>query len=216
MESKKTPPPPDTIPYQAAAILIPVALVSLHLGVMFLTLPWPEFALMSGLIVAYLLPPSGKETVIPIGISLGIPWWYMALSIVMVDVEMALLMLLNFDLIYRIPFIGTLATRLTSKTREFITQHRWISGLYFFGIVLMVLVPVLGSGGVRGSIAGRLLAMDSRRIFLAILIGSLIGCFAIAASSSYLLDSVICHGNFLPMDVFTIVCNRTGLGNVSP
>ncbi len=133
----------------------------------------------------------------------------MALSIVMVDVEMALIMLLNFDILYRIPYVGKLLTGLTSKTGEFLTHHRWLAGLYFFGIMLMVLVPILGSGGVRGSIAGRLLGMDSTRIFLAILAGALIGCFALAISSSYLLDSVICPGNFLPVNVAGLICNRT-------
>lgn len=199
----------ETVPYRVFAILIPVGVISLHFGIMFLTLSWFQFELMTGLIVAYLLPPAGKETVIPLGISLGIPWWYMALSIVMVDIEMSLIMLLNFDLVYRIPFIGKLVTGLTTKTRDFISGHRWIANLYFFGIMLMVLVPVLGSGGVRGSIAGRLLGMDALRIFLAILAGALIGCFAIAASSAFLLDSIICPGNFLPASVFEFVCNRT-------
>jgi uncharacterized membrane protein len=199
----------DTIPYRALAILIPVIAISLHFGIMLLTLPWIQFELMAGLIVAYLLPPAGKETVIPLGISLGIPWWYMALSITMVDVEMALIMLLNFDLVYRIPFVGKLLTNLTTKTGEFLAHHRWLAGLYFFGIILMVMVPILGSGGVRGSIAGRLLGMEPRRIFLAILAGAIIGCFAIAVSSSYILDAVICPGNLLPVSVFEFVCNRT-------
>jgi hypothetical protein len=41
--------------------------------------------------ISYILPPEGKETVIPAGIILGVPWWLMALSIVRIDLETALL-----------------------------------------------------------------------------------------------------------------------------
>ena len=135
------------VPYRAIALLIPVLVVIIHIGIMAVTLPQAQFFTMLGLIAAYLLPPAGKETVIPIGIALGIPWWYMALSIVMIDVETGLFMALNFDLAYRIPCLGPLLSNLTKKTEQFILDHHWLAGLWFFAIVLMVMVPVLGSGG---------------------------------------------------------------------
>jgi hypothetical protein len=85
------------IPYRAIALLIPVLVLSIHVVVMAATLPYNLFLTMIGLMVAYILPPAGKETVIPVGIALGIPWWYMALSIAMIDIETGLFMALNFD-----------------------------------------------------------------------------------------------------------------------
>lgn len=195
----------EDLPYRAVALAIPVGVVIIHIAVMAVTLPQSLFVIMLGLMVAYLLPPAGKETVIPIGIALGIPWWYMALSIVMIDVETGLFMALNFDLAYRIPYLGPLLSDLTKKTEKVIARHPWIAGLWFFAIVLMVMVPVLGSGGIRGSIAGKLLGMKTLLVFLAILAGSIIGCFAIALGSDAIL-SYLCANGTLPAGIGAMVC----------
>ena len=77
---------------------VPALTGVLFIVMLALTLPQALFLSMIGLITAYLLPPAGKETVIPVGITLGIPWWYMALAIVTVDLIAGLFMALNFDL----------------------------------------------------------------------------------------------------------------------
>jgi hypothetical protein len=196
----------NRLPYRVIALLTPALVLIIHLSVMAITLPWQDFLAMLGLMVAYILPPAGKETVIPVGIALGIPWWYMALSIAMIDVETGLFMALNFDLAYRLPFLGPLLSDLTRKTKEFLADHRWLAGLWFFAVVLMVMVPVFGSGGVRGSIAGKLLGMNTLLIFLAILAGALIGCFGIALGSDVLLSSLCSHGA-LPPEIGVQVCS---------
>jgi len=195
----------EDLSYRAAALAIPVGVVIIHIAVMAVTLPQSLFVIMLGLMVAYLLPPAGKETVIPIGIALGIPWWYMALSIVMIDVETGLFMALNFDLAYRIPYLGPVLLNLTKNTEEVIARHQWIAGLWFFAIVLMVMVPVLGSGGIRGSIAGKLLGMKTLLVFLAILAGALIGCFGIALGSDAVLG-YLCANGTLPAGIGAMVC----------
>lgn len=198
----------QAVPYRAITLLIPVLVLSLHVAVMVGTLPYPLFLTMLGLMVAYILPPAGKETVIPLGIALGIPWWYMALSIAMVDIEAGLFMALNFDLVFKMPLLGPILASLTQRTQQFIEDHRWISSLYFFAIVLMVIVPVFGSGGVRGSIAGKLLGIGSFQVFLAILAGALIGCFMIALGSEAII-SQLCSNGLIPSGIRAIVCNRT-------
>jgi uncharacterized membrane protein len=196
------------IPYRAAALLVPFLVLSLHMAVLYATLPYNLFLAMLGLMVAYILPPAGKETVIPLGIALGIPWWYMALSIVMIDVETGLFMTFNFDLVYKIPVLGKLLVDITEKTRLFINRYRWLAGLYFFAIVLMVMVPIFGSGGIRGSIAGKLLGMRTDLTFLAVVTGSLIGCFGIALGSDVIIGR-LCSNGLLPANISAIVCNRT-------
>ena len=199
---------PSTGIYRRIIFLaVPFLVAAIHILVMAATLPSAQFFTMLGLMAAYLLPPAGKETVIPLGIALGIPWWYMALSIVMVDVETCLFMSLNFDLAYRIPFIGPLLSGLTKATGQFIADHRWLAGLWFFAIVLMVMVPVFGSGGVRGSIAGKLLGMNTRLVFLAILAGALIGCFGMAIGSEMIL-SYLCSNGMFPVEIAAQVCGN--------
>jgi uncharacterized membrane protein len=97
---------------------------------------------------------------------------------------------------------------LTNKTEQFITSHRWLAGLWFFAIVLMVMVPVFGSGGVRGSIAGKLLGMTTLLVFLAILAGALIGCFGIALGSDAILTYLCANGD-LPAKISTQVCGAS-------
>ncbi len=195
----------DRLPYRVFALLLPVVIATIHITVMALTLLLPDFVAMIGLMVAYLLPPAGKETVIPLGIAFGIPWWYMAISIAMIDIETGLFMALNFDLAYRIPFLGPVLSKLTKKTEQFISGHRWLTGLWFFAVVLMVMVPVFGSGGVRGSIAGKLLGMNTPLVFLAVLAGALIGCFGIALGSDAIL-SYLCAGSMVPAEIGQQVC----------
>lgn len=196
------------LPYRLVALLVPFLVVAVNIIVLYITLPYPLFLVMLGLIVAYLLPPAGKESVIPIGIALGIPWWFMAASIVMIDIETCLFMVLNFDLAYKIPWLGGLLMKITDKTRNFFTIHKWLAGLNFAAVFLMVMVPVLGSGGVRGSIAGKLLGMNNYLIFLAVLSGSVAGCFGIAFASDAILLN-LCANGLLPADISGVVCNKT-------
>ena len=196
------------IPYRAIALLIPVLVLSIHVVVMAATLPYNLFLTMIGLMVAYILPPAGKETVIPVGIALGIPWWYMALSIAMIDIETGLFMALNFDLAFKIPYLGPMLVGLTQKTQQVIEHHRGIVRLYFFATMLFVMVPGLGSGGFRGAIAGKLLGMNTYLVLLAILAGALIGCFIIALGSAAII-SQLCSNSLLPADISAFICNRT-------
>ena len=195
------------LPHRVIAFLLPFLLLSIHLLVMYFTLPYDQFLIVIGLMVAYILPPAGKETVIPLGIALGIPWYYMALAIALIDAETGLFMALNFDLLYRIPWLGGILARFTDKTTLFLKDHLWIEGLSVFGIMLMVMVPFLGSGGIRGSIVGRLLGIETKYVFIAILVGSLIGCFAIALGSEAFL-SLLCSYEIFPVDI-SAICNRT-------
>jgi hypothetical protein len=196
---------PRSRSYRIILFLLPFLVLGIHLAVMYATLSYAMFLIMVGLMAAYILPPAGKETIIPIGIALGFPWWYIALSIVMIDVETGLFMAFNFDLAYEIPYLGKILDDLTRATERFLEGHHWLAGLYFFAIVLMVMVPVLGSGGVRGSIVGRLLGMDPKVVFLAIVAGALIGCFGIALASDVVIDQ-LCGSGMLPPELSAMVC----------
>jgi hypothetical protein len=107
-------------------------------------------------------------------------------SIALVDLEVGLFMIWNFDLAEGIPVLGPWIRRFIHGGREFLTGRPWLSELYFLGIVIMVMVPFFGSGGVRGSIVGRLLGMSRPGVVGAIATGAVIGCFGIALATLYL------------------------------
>lgn len=170
---------------------MPFLIVALHFLAVMLYLGWDRFLILSGIMVAYILPPAGKETAIPLGIALGLPWWLVAVSIAMIDLEFGLFMVWNFDLILRIPGIGPLISRFTVEAERFVTGHPWIRRGAFLGIVLIVLSPVLGSGGIRGSIIGRMLGLGKGEVFAAIVLGAFSGSFLIALGAAYIRDLLI-------------------------
>jgi hypothetical protein len=193
------------LPYRVIALLIPALITMVFIIILAVTLPPALFLPMLGLLATYFLSPAGKETFIPLGIALGYEWWYMALAVVIVDAIAGLFMALNFDLAYRTPIAGQWLSNITKKTKQFLSDHRWLAGLSFFAIVLMVMVPFLGSGGVRGSVAGKLLGMSTLLTFLAIFAGSLIGCFGIALGFDVIL-SWLCGNGMLPEGIASMVC----------
>jgi len=179
--SKETASPSSAV--RAVKLIVPFLVVSLEILVLSRILPPQDFMITTGLMLAYFLPPAGKETAIPAGILLGVPWYVMALSIVMVDVATALFMNWNFDLALKIPYLGRIMEEFIRKAEEYIREEPRLVRLYFLGIVILVMSPVMGSGGIRGSIIGQLIGMKKTAIFAAILTGSLLGCFLIAAGT---------------------------------
>ncbi|MBS3748735.1 MAG: small multi-drug export protein [Candidatus Thermoplasmatota archaeon] len=147
------------------------------------------------LIAAYFFPPFGKETIIPIGVYGGeitVPFssqiavinpinpLIMALSIAFVDIIVALFLMWNYDFAKQVPFVGRFMKKVESIGQKSSSKYAWITPLRFIGIVLFVMVPFQGSGGLVGSIVGRLIGMKPMNTFLAITVGAIVGCSFIA------------------------------------
>jgi len=147
------------------------------------------------LMFAYFFPPLGKETIIPIGVTGGelkipllnshivvpkIDPLIMALSIAFVDICIALFLVWNYDLAKKIPLVGKFINKIEVLGKSSSDKYGWIKPLRFIGIILFVMVPFQGSGGLVGSILGRLIGMKPWNIFYAISLGSVIGCLLIA------------------------------------
>ncbi|HQA80753.1 MAG TPA: hypothetical protein PLV96_08175, partial [Methanoregulaceae archaeon] len=71
-------------------LVIPVSLAFFYYSWCVLILPLNAALILGGLMITYYIPPAGKESIIPIGIALGIPWWLMATSLAVLDVLTAL------------------------------------------------------------------------------------------------------------------------------
>ena len=150
------------------------------------------------LMMVYFFPPLGKESIIPLGVSGGeitnpitgyvsvvpsINPIIMALSIAFIDIVVALFLVWNYDLAKKIPIIGDFMKKVEEKGKNVEEKYGWIKPLRFIGIVLFVMVPFQGSGGMVGSIVGRLIGMKPRNTFIAISLGAVIGCLLIAMFS---------------------------------
>jgi len=129
---------------------------------------------------AYFFPPLGKETIIPAGILIGIHPLVMALSIAFVDFIVALFLIWNYDLAKNIPLIGTFMKKVEKIGKTSSNKYSWIKPLRFIGIMLFVMIPFQGSGGMVGSIVGRLIGMKPWTTLISITLGAVIGCTLVA------------------------------------
>jgi uncharacterized membrane protein len=139
------------------------------------------------LITAYFFPPFGKESVIPSGIIAGFHPLVIALSIAFVDIIIALFLLWNYDYAKKIPLVGKFMEKVENIGKSSSNKYGWIKPLRFIGIILFVIVPFQGSGGLVGSIVGRLVGMKPINTFYAISIGAISGTILIA----YFADAIL-------------------------
>jgi uncharacterized membrane protein len=104
----------------------------------------------------------------------------MALAVAYIDIIVALFLVWNYDIAKQIPFVGQFIIKVEEKGKNVEQKYGWIKPLRFIGIVLFVMVPFQGSGGLVASIVGRLIGMKPMITFLAISIGAVVGCLLIA------------------------------------
>lgn len=174
-----------------ARIAISFLIGGFYVFLCFLLMPYDSALLLGGLMLGYLIPPAGKESIVPLGIALGFPWWLIAFSIGLMDVLAGLFMALNCDVAVRIPLLGRWILRFLEKGNDFVSKRPWLEKFYFSGVVLFVMFPLQGSGGIGGSLVGWMIGMSPGRTLLAITIGAFLGCTLIAIGSQVIRDLIL-------------------------
>jgi uncharacterized membrane protein len=164
-------------------LVLPVFLGSALFFVSFLILPASLAMILGGLMIAYYIPPSGKESLIPLGIALGIPWWLMAFTLAYLDVVTSLFMILNLDRAERFPYLGPWITRSLASGREFMVKRPWLARWRVPGVALFVMLPLQGTGGVGATIVGIMAGLSPAEILLAVGIGATVECLVFALGS---------------------------------
>ena len=87
----------------------------------------------------------------------------------------------------KIPVFGRIMESFIGKADEFIKERPWLKKLYFTGIVVLVMVPVTGSGGIRWHHYREPAGYGKNTaVFSAIATGAFIGCFGIALATVFL------------------------------
>jgi len=191
MNKREIPP----IAIRILQFFLPFVISGLGLAILYVTVDPSLIGKLYLLMTVYFFPPLGKESVIPIGISGGwitvplssnqvyvppIDPMVMALSIAFVDIMVALFLVWNYDLVKKIPLLGTVVEKVERAGKGTASKYQWIKKLEFIGIVLFVIIPFQGSGGFIASVVGRLLGMKPWNVFIAIITGSLIGTILVA------------------------------------
>jgi uncharacterized membrane protein len=173
-------------------LLLPFAVLGVYIAILWLALPESMFLTLLTLMFIYFIPPAGKETVIPFGIAVGIPWWIVAFSIALMDILSTIFMVLNFDLALKIPVAGTKWMKSFMEHGEsFFSKHRWLEKLSTLGLALFVMIPMQGTGGIATPIVGRMIGIPPLQIIIAVTAGTLSGCFLIALGSEFLKDLLV-------------------------
>ncbi|HUU76409.1 MAG TPA: small multi-drug export protein [Methanoregulaceae archaeon] len=159
-----------------ARFILPVVLAFAYYSGCILILPLDKALILGGLMIAYFIPPAGKESIIPLGIVLGIPWWLMASSLALLDILTALFMILNFGIVLRIPMLGTWISRFLESGNGFMARRPWLSRWGVLGVAFFVWLPLQGTGGMGAVLVGKMVGLTSRQILLAVGLGATAEC----------------------------------------
>ncbi|MBI5001521.1 MAG: small multi-drug export protein [Euryarchaeota archaeon] len=183
-------------------LVLPAAIAFLFAGIMYLALDFPTFALAGALMLIYFITPIGKYILIPGALLVGVPGvidglrplhgqsspfldiFIVVSSVVMIDSMCSMFLVLNLDVIHKIPGIGPWIGRIEEQGRERL-RKKGREGIAFAGLTGFVALSVQGSGGIGSTLLGRVGGMKGALVFAAVTIGATIGCTAIAVASWY-------------------------------
>lgn len=123
-------------------------------------------------LIAFYLTPFGAEAGVPVGLHMGIPPALLVTLIVLVDLQFALLFLLNGDYAKRLPRIGLWLAKTEAKARAFYAKHAIMSKAGFVGLAVFVMVPLAGTGSMSATVIGKMMGFSPFKALLAIALGS--------------------------------------------
>lgn len=169
----------------------------------------PEFIVFAGLMLAYLIPPFGKETIIPaallggeavIGLisavtSLpagttvsGYPLWTVIVAIVALDLLVSLFITLNFDLLLKIPIVGPWFRWIMRGADNVLRKKKWIENLSSAGLLIFMYIPLQGSGAMTTSIIARILNYRPLQAVGLVTFGSILSCLTVTFGTASLVQ----------------------------
>lgn len=163
----------------------PFVIAGIVILALYLVLDLESFKNLGSIMTAYFVPPFGKESLIPMGILAGLNPALVALSIAFIDIIIGLFLMWNFDLAKKIPVVGKWIINFEKTGAQILKKRRWIERFAFFGLVLFVIFPFQGSGGVGATILGRIMGFKPLKVWFAVIIGAVSGCLIIACIVYY-------------------------------
>lgn len=147
-----------------------------------------------GFLAAYVIPPAGKETVIPTAVGAGFPPFLVATYIAGMDMTVAWILAWNWDSLSRLPLLGEVIAHTTERGEAWMEEHAFADRSAFLGLVVFVFFPMQGSGAVAGVTLGRLIGLPAQRTWVAIMIGALAAAFLWAYAAGALRTAVALFG----------------------
>ncbi|MDG6220095.1 MAG: small multi-drug export protein [Candidatus Thermoplasmatota archaeon] len=176
------------LPMAMLFFFLPIWISTIFVFFLYFTYPWEIFAIVGGGMLLYFIPPAGKETIIPAMLWMLMDTGFSPLSAIItsasiiayVDVMTAFFLMFNFDLILKIPGLGHIIRKMNTKGHAYLEKKPRIRKVAFVGVATFVIVPFQGSGGVGGTIMGRLIGMKKERVWYAVSFGAIVGCLIVS------------------------------------
>lgn len=144
---------------------------------------------IAGFLIAYFVPPAGKESIIPLMISYlhdeSLAVLITILLITVTDSFTAFYVIWNFEIVLKIPKIGDVVRRIELKARSFIEEYE-LSRNTYLGIFVFVFIPFQGTGSTTASLIGKVLGLNNAKLFATIVSASLASSVFISMVSIYL------------------------------
>lgn len=195
----------DPIIKRIIFLTVPFIIIGIYIFILYLIMAPEKFEILLGLMALNLIPPAGKESVIPLGIAAGIPWYIIGTTTAMMDVAAALFMVLNFDLALKIPILGKWIHKFMDKGSAFFIKYKWLERLSIIGLMIFVMVPFQGSGGVGGTIVGRIMGLPPLHLFLGIAAGAFLGSYILAIGFEFATSVLSINPLYLALVIIALV-----------
>jgi uncharacterized membrane protein len=175
----------DTWQMKLFKVAIPFVIPAIIFAILYLVLSYTRFLQMGAMSLLYLFPPLGKESIIPTGIGYGFTVLQMAALIFMVDVVCAMFISWNLPLAKKIPGIGHILIWVEKKGSETLEKKPRLRTVSWIGLVLWVMVPFQGSGGITASVIGRAIGMRASFVISAVGLGAAIAGILIGTAAEH-------------------------------
>lgn len=162
--------------YKFLIFIIPFLTIAYYFIFVFDYLPPSLTGKYGGLVIAYFVPPAGKESIIPLMLTdntLGssIPAWIVASTIIIMDVICSLIIAYNWwfvEFIFRnIPFLNRGYVWLQKKSEKY-RKRGWIT----ISLIIFMIIPFQGTGGINTPILARLLGIKAKKTVFICFTGS--------------------------------------------
>jgi uncharacterized membrane protein len=98
--------------------------------------------------------------------------WSLALMVWLIDLLVAFALASFLDSFERLPMLGRWLRRARRRAVEVLAEYPRLERMAFFGVAILVLLPIASTGAVTGSFAARLLGLSRLAGVLAIALGS--------------------------------------------
>jgi len=189
--------------------IFPIGLTLMVVLVVYVALPYERWFKWATLAFLYLIPPAGKESIIPSGVAWGFHPMAMAGTVLLMDFVCALFIAWNFPLAKRIPGLGYYIALIERKGTKMLEGNSALQAGAWIGLVLFVMVPFQGSGGITSSIIGRAVGMRTDYLVSAVAVGALTSGLVIA----YLAEGGInlLRENLVTGIIIILLCALAGL-----